>query len=350
MKIKKLLGMYDYFFLILLAILCIFGTTIKYDNYTLPISIAATFFLIGFWLIRRRKIDLPKNFILYLIFLAVLFIHTFIFKGRFSFALLFLSGGLCWLAIYNLRSLASKLFFPFLILLGFILSGIYIISLARGVCCFSYNSLFLPIALRILHNHLGDVWAIILVGLTYKMLYKFQWWHIPVALFGSTLMIQSLSRSAIVALATGVIYIYYKSERRDASKEIITVILFLASALFIFSSIFKTTLLSRPYITEGLSSLINSPLGIGIGNFRTISKESSIAHNIMLEFVAGLGIFSAVFIAWLIRVFKSFGARDSNILFKAIFIAIFVNFLFDTTYTIPAMIWFWFSSLALFFI
>jgi len=349
MNIKKVLYFYDYIILAVLGILIFFGSTPIYNSYTLPISIVSVLILLGFWLIRGRKIEIPKNYILYLVFAVLLLVHYFVFGGEITYFLLFLSGGLYWLSIYNLRDFVSKYFFTFQITFGFVMTGVYMVSIARGVYFSSSNDLFLPIASGVLHNHLGDLWAIILVGVYYKITQKYQWWQIPIVIFGLAIIAQSFSRSAIVALIAGALYVYYKSEKKKEMKKIFKISLVIVTLLFLFVSAFKTTLFSRPYYLEGLNSFIRSPLGIGMGNFSKVSPESLLAHNIVLEVISGIGIFSAVFIVWLIKVFKSFAGGSSNILYKALFLAIFVNFFFDTTYTIPAMIWIWFSTLALAF-
>jgi hypothetical protein len=349
MKLKNILGYYDYIFIFISLIVFVFGSTERYQNYTLPISIASILLLFGFWLIRGKKIEIPKNYILYLVFIGLLLVLYFVFGGEINYFLLFLSGGLYWLSIYNLRDFVSKYFLTFLITFGFAMAGVYIVSMARGVYFSSSNDLFLPIASGVLHNHLGDLWAIILVGAFYKILQKYEWWQIPLAIFGIVLIAQSYSRSAIVALVVGSLYVYYKSDKKKEMKKIFEISLVIATLLFLFFSAFKTTLFSRPYYLEGLNSFIKSPLGTGMGNFSKVSPESSLAHNIILEILSGIGIFSAVFIVWLIKVFKSFTTGNSSILYKALFLAIFVNFFFDTTYIIPAMVWIWFSTLALAF-
>jgi hypothetical protein len=97
-----------------------------------------------------------------------------------------------------------------------------------------------------------------------------------------------------------------------------------------------------------------------MGNFREISKDpgnhilgfwgfSSVAHNIALEVLSGLGILGFVFVYWLYKVLSDLWSDKSkkNILYKSVFFALTVNFLFDSTYFIPTMLWLWFTTLGL---
>lgn len=350
MGIRKYLKYLDYIFLVATGCLFVFGSVQKYGKYSLPASIALTFFIIGVWLVQGKKIKLPKNFILYLIFLIVLVAHILIFKGDTTYFLLFLSSGLYWLVSANLKEdYLQKLFFPFLVFFGFLMAALYLGFLVSGVNSLGSGSLFLPLYKSTLHNHLGDVWAIILVGVIYKMFQKKEKWQIPLLIFGLLIILQSLSRSAVVSLAVGSFYVYYKEGRGVGSKKIFALVLAATVIMFIFSSTFKTTLFSRPYIAEGINSFLVSPLGIGVGKFGDISKESALAHNIILEILAGMGIFSFIFIYWLIKVFKFLKTQGISVLYSAVFLAIFANFFFDTTYTIPTMVWLWFITLGLIF-
>ena len=347
MGLKKYLYYYDYIFIVISSILFVFGTSNLYENYTLPLSIASIFILLGCWLIRGIKINLPKNYILYLVFLVFLSIHTAIYGGKIVYIFLFLSGGLYWITVYNLRVTISKYFFNFLILLGIIMAGITAGSLALGLTYSNANSLFLPAEKGSLHNHLGDLWAIIITGVIYKAIQKFHIWQIPLIALGVIIIAFSLSRSAILALVVGTMYTYWQSTTKKMPKWILITTIGIASIIFIFSSSFKTTLFSRPYVGESIGSLIKYPFGIGIGNFVKASHESTSAHNVLLEIVSGMGIYSIIFIIWSIKVLRSLVTSKNNVMYMALLLAISVNFLFDTTYIIPTMLWTWFSVLGL---
>jgi len=131
-------------------------------------------------------------------------------------------------------------------------------------------------------------------------------------------------------------------------------------ALFVFAGAQKITLLSRPYFVQGIVGFIRNPQGVGMGNFGSISSDpanhllgmsdlSSVAHNIILEILTGMGVFGFAFLAWLAVVLKGIwrNNKKNDIVFQAIFISLGVNFLFNTTYCIPAMLWLWFATLGL---
>jgi hypothetical protein len=224
---------------------------------------------------------------------------------------------------------------------------IYLTAITNNFFYIPQGSLILPLSSKVLHNHLGDLWAITLVAISYLVFMKKQKLYLLLIAIGFILIGLSLSRSAILSIVVGIGYIFHNSPPNKNYKHAFIVIGALCLLLFLYFGIYKTTLFSRPYFLEGFTSLVNTPLGIGVGNFDQVSSESSLAHNILIEMVTGMGIFSVVFILWLGKVFKSFLKKDTNILYEAIFIAIFVNFCFDTTYNIPSMVWLWFSTLAL---
>jgi uncharacterized membrane protein AbrB (regulator of aidB expression) len=61
--------------------------------------------------------------------------------------------------------------------------------------------------------------------------------------------------------------------------------------------------------------------------------------------ISGMGILGLIFAAWLVYVTWDIIKSPKNFLYGAIFLVIAVNFMFDTTYYIPTMLWLWFASL-----
>jgi len=131
-------------------------------------------------------------------------------------------------------------------------------------------------------------------------------------------------------------------------------------ALFVFAGAQKITLFSRPYFVQGIVGFVRNPLGIGMGNFIIVSSDSanhlwgmdafsSIAHNIVLEILTGMGVFGFIFLAWLVIILKDVwhNNKTKDIIYQALFVTLGVNFLFDTTYFISTMLWLWFGSLGL---
>jgi hypothetical protein len=170
---------------------------------------------------------------------------------------------------------------------------------------------------------------------------------------GMFFLTASLSRSAYVALAAGAYYIFYRLGFNKRYKKVFGIILVVIAVIFVFAGAFKTTLFGRAYYAESLVGIINHPLGLGMGRFYQISAASpgtvsAYVHNIILEFVLGMGIFSIFFLWWLARVlYALFKEKGRDTLFSAIFILIFVDFCFGLTYSIPVFILLWFISLGL---
>jgi hypothetical protein len=316
-------------------------------DYCIPLSITITLLFLGVKLIKGVEIKIPKNFKIFFIFTIGLLLHLLLFGGVIIWFWLFLSAGLYWITFYNIKDSAKKYFIPFIIFLGLLMLALFMFSKLRGINFLSPDNLFLPLRADILHNHIGDLWAVILVITIYKSLTKFKTWHLPVVLIGITMLALSFSRSAVVSLIVGAMYIVYKLNLH-LKKNIVALVVFVCSVLFIYFSFYKSTIFARPYFLEALHSLVNTPFGIGMAKFSEVSPETNVVHNIVLEVVSGIGVFSAIFIYWLYKVGKSiYENKNINIELTAIFIAIFVNFFFDSTYVIPGMLWIWFIALAL---
>lgn len=335
-------------FLAISAIIFLIGTTSKYSTQAGTASIAFSLLFIGFrFFIGKEHLKIPKGFVLYLIFVATLSIHSAIAGGKTLYSLLFASAGLYWLIFYNFRKPASSFFVSFMAGLSLLMSALNLVAKSYGVISFPFSSLFLPVGVGVLHNHLGDLWAITFIAVFYKFISKRETWHFPILVVAAIFIALSYSRSSLVSLAVGVGYTLYALRGKIKTKNIYIFILSALSLLFIFFGIHKTTIFSRPYIAEGFASIWRQPLGVGVGNFISISRKSSLAHNVIMEIATGLGIFSIPFLVWIVQIFKIFTVRKTDVLYLSVFLAIFANFFFDTTYTIPTMVWIWFTSLAL---
>ena len=109
-----------------------------------------------------------------------------------------------------------------------------------------------------------------------------------------------------------------------------------------------------------MAGLIRHPFGVGVGSFKIISGDeanhwlgsrncSLLAHNIILEFISGMGVLGFMFIVWLINRSVDLVTQkvSKHLVWEGVFIGILVNFLFDATYFVPAMLWLWFMVLGL---
>jgi len=265
-----------------------------------------------------------------------------------------------WLIFYNLKN-GSKILKSFLISLSIIYSLIYLSSIIFNINLIKLAELFFEQSTPIKHWDIGDLWAftlVALIGLEWNN-FKFKNWLITGS--GLIFLVLSNARSAYLSLALGLGYIVAKKTGSSKLKKTIIISLIsIIAGLFIFSSFGKTTLFDRPYYFQSIESFAKHPLGIGMGNFKQIATEyrlkdpnnisfSIYTHNIFLEALSGVGIFSILFLIFLIYVARDILKENAGgIAWGAVLIAILINFMFDTSYTIPGLVWILFMSLGVF--
>jgi len=348
MGIQSLTNALDYFFLISTSVFLALGSIGVFREVFLLLGMANAITALGYKLIQNGRIEIPRHFLLYTIFLLVLLIHTWLMEGNFMFFWLFLSGALFWIEVHNFQNLFLQYFIPTLIILGFLMGLTYFYSLSSPINLPNLVSLFSAPTNLIKHSDIGDLWAVVLTLIFYLLSKKRPYFYIPLIILGGYFLTISYSRSALVSLTIGILYIFQKSESQKKLKKILVFFLLGIGVLFIYAGMSKTVLLSRPYFLQAIVGVIQYPLGTGMGNFTHVSSGSNLVHNIILEVFSGMGIFSVVFIVWLYKVLRSlFTTRNTNIEATAIYLAVLTNFCFNTTYTIPTFVWLWFVSLGL---
>src|SRR3990167_10125662 len=315
--------------------------------------------LIRFW---KKKLDIPEGFWIYIFFLAILALSTFWsvnLERTLKYSASFFTGGLFWLIFFNIQDYIRTRFGHLLILLSCLFGGFLIFHLISGTLDPNPWSIYSWTTPEKTHNHIGDLWALVGILVFYRWSLKRP--LIDTIFLGLTVFFLALSqsRSAYLALAVGIGFMVLKQGWNKTNKSIIITLTILVVTLFLYSGLTRTTLFSRPYFLVGTLGLITSPFGVGLGNFGEISSRvrasfpwtanyiTSFAHNILLEVSAGIGILGLVFITWLLRVSNYLFENKENLLFKALFFALLTNFMFDTTYLIPSMVWLWFASLGL---
>jgi len=317
------------------------------------------------WL-QKRKILFPPFILVYSLFLLLFLINSFVISVNTKKSLevfsLFLSGGLFWIISYNLKKELFPYFDKLIIPLGLIFAGLYFYNNFFGdPSTVRPWSLYLNYSAYRNHNNIGDLWAAVLIVVIYHLLKNprnvLLW---PITLLGGYLLLISQSRAAYVALASGVLFLGSQKGWVEKYKKVLAVFLIIASLLFLIIGAQKTTLLTRQYYVQGLLGFIHNPQGVGVGNFDIISRNpqnhilglshfSSVAHNIVLEMVTGLGILGFVFVYWLFKVMTQIwdDKNKKNLVYKTVFIALFANFFFHSSYFIPTMLWMWFGSLGI---
>ena len=360
---KKIVNLFIWILLAGLLVLGSLGLYLEEVRVFGAVFLAA---LLLFIFISKRKILIPRGFNLFLLFLIFLGVNVIWSQDRLKtleYLVLFAGGGAFWLVMYNLQEQIQDRFEWIIVGLGILLGASYLADL------FMFSkmpirpwSLYLPSTIYRNHNHLGDLWAIVLVVVANKLLSRSRrvlYWMIVI--MGIFFLMVSLSRSAYLALIVGVVYLFNKIHFAKKYKKFQIFFLVLAAGFFLYAGAFKSTLFARPYFEQVIYGLKNWPFGVGVGNFGIISSSpnspwwngaqvgiiSSSAHNVILEMIAGMGFLGLIFATWFIYILKDVVKYSKNILYSSIFLAIAANFMFDTTYYIPAMLWLWFACLGL---
>lgn len=334
---------------------------------TLFISIVVSFLAVCLGMLHLLKggneIKFPKYFSLMLLFTAILQLYLLFVSDKinpFYYAVIMGEGALYWLIFYNLRK-GSEILKSLLIWLSIAYSSLYLLSEALNVNLIKLAELFFQSGAIPRHYHMGDLWAftlVALIGVKWGKARPSTWLMVGLGIF---FLAVSNTRSAFLSLAVGIGYLFTKQAGFSKLQRMIIVSLFaLITGMFIFSSLGKTTLFDRPYFFQSVESFITYPLGIGMGNFKQIAEiyrlkdsynapVSIYTHNIFLEALSGIGVFSVVFLILLIYLVRDILKKNTgNVVWGAVAIAILTNFMFDTSYAIPGLVWILFMSLGLF--
>ena len=201
------------FILVLVGALLILGglgietTIIQY------VGVLVGILLLILSLVWRKKIEFPPGSLLYVIFLALMLLSIIWSKNRqvsFEYLVLFLSGGLFWVSFYNLKKEFEEEFGKLIIILGLIFGILFIASSLSGADSVNGKSLYLQASAFRNHNHLGDLWAPVLVVVGYLLIKKQKYLYWLIASVGVYFLAVSLSRAAYVALAVGLLYLFVK--------------------------------------------------------------------------------------------------------------------------------------------
>lgn len=350
---------------ILVGVILFIGGLGHGASYVLALGGVGSVVLLAFVAYKKTRIRFPKGFLIYGLFIVLFALSLFWslnWQKSLGYLVLYVSGGVFWVAFFNLKG-KSKNFIENIVLILGILFGIF--ALAYKYLNFAPFgrapfSLVYPAIAN--HHHIGDIWAIVAVIVIHKVFIRKKYLYSLLFIPGAYFLVLSLSKSAYLALAMGEYFIFYYKGWVQKYKKIFVILLFIiVVALFLFAGVHKTTLFSRPYYFQAVAGLIKHPLGVGYGNFESISTEcfgcfsdklasfSSVTHNIVLEILAGMGILGLSFALWLYLVFKDLleKTEENNLAITASFFAIFANFFFDFTYFIPTMFWLFFLFLGI---
>jgi len=304
---------------------------------------------------RNGRARTPPGFFLYLLFLAIL-VWKFLegpYQTDLHYLYLFAGGGALWFTGYNLQTELGKPFGKLIISLGLLMGVLYLAVLVQGSTAIIPGSIFAASSVFKNHNHIGDLWAVVLLFGVDRFRTKKSIYFWGLLALGFYFLFASYSRSALLAFVAGLVYLF-SGKHWQTYKYLFICLVLAALAILFLTSIGKTIFFSRPYFSQATWGLIHHPEGVGMGNFRAISSRfevgtySSIVHNIVLEVLVGVGWLGLVFAAWLgVEIKKVLFQGGTQKIYQSVFLAITLNFMFDSTYAIPTMIWLWFLSLGL---
>ena len=353
--------LYTMYFLVLL----VFGGSGKFN--LVQLSATAVFFLLVIFppfSAKEKKLLIPPGFKLYLVFLVIYVLSLGWSADRdisLGFFWLFASGSIFWLFAYNKIYPARTDFKKSIVLAGIFFVGLSIFSYLSKEGGIGPLGLYKVTSSQGNHNHIGDYWAIVSVLSVHNLLFlkdKKTW--TLVTILGLIILALSLSRAAYIALAAGLFYLSGYLKIKDNRKKLVIIILIFIAASFLILGTGKSLIFSRQFYFQSIAGLFNNPIGVGIGNFKFISLDPQnhifgfsgrgiYAEGIIFEIISGLGILGFIFIYWFAKVSLQTVFKKSNkpVPEIAMFTALTVNFLFDYTYFIPAMLWLWFLLLGL---
>lgn len=340
------------------SFISIFVSGINRDT-TAPAILAATIASgigILFLIKKQGKITIPKYFYVMLSFCIILFLDLLFVEDRLKplyYALTFEISIIYWLIFYNLEE-SKKILTTLIYSISGVVTAIYLASLVINPNVLKLSQLYFLDIPTGRHFQVGNLWAFTLIMMASQIVNITNIKSILISMVGFVFIIIAQARSAYLALLVG--FFNLKSsegtQNKNQSKVSIMILIFI-SILFISSSINKSVFFSRPYFGQSIESFIKYPIGVGMGNFSKISLEyynatkqsekfSVYTHNIYLEALSGVGIFSIPFLVFIIL--SALDVLKHKTSWSALYIAILVNFMFDTSYTIPGLIWIMFMT------
>lgn len=324
--------------------------------------------LVGLLLVRKartqKKLRFPEGFAWYAVFILVFWLSLLWSRdhGLSSRHLVVYCGGaLFWLGLFNFRDKLKISVESILIAVGLLFLAVFCLQkfFDYTFTNIGFSSLVYQASMFKNHNHLGDFVVLMLIVALDRFLNKSSIISFFSLFIGSLVLMTSLSRSSLVGFAVGAGYLFSQRGWFERYRWLGNSVLLVTAFLFLLISTQKSLLLSRPYFVQAVAGIVDHPFGVGVGSFGVISDNpkyhllglsgySTVVHNLILEMLVGLGVFGLSFVVWLVKVLKSVvvsGVRSRSrfILPGALFLALLANFLFDTTYFIPTMVWVWFA-------
>jgi hypothetical protein len=299
-----------------------------------------------------RKLEIPKLFILFGLLVFGQAVALMWADNRWESlrqVLLLASGGMWWAGAASWRRAKGlqETVWRSIVAAGCVMLLLWAAHTLTGWPARFYgpSSLIVEASMYQNHNHLGDWWMIILVGVIWAK----EWWGVLPVL---AMILISRSRSAVLGVLAGMGYIAFAGEYLRRYRKVFVAIGLGLGLIFAIQGTGKITLGARDFYIQSIAGLKTYPLGVGLGNFGVISRDaqfhwwgrgdlSLVVHNVLLEWTSGagwLGLVGWIFIGWLSwrRGFKAAGLIGK---WRAVYWAMLINFLFDSTYLVPSMWW-----------
>ena len=344
--------------------LSIFVSCISQD--TVFLSILLSFLSVSsgmLFVIRSKKtLIIPKHFLIFTIFALILHLYIPFVQDKiqpFYYSAVISEALFYWLIFYNIEGgklIAKRIFITFSILY----SSILLITKTFDLNFFALaESIFQEAPNK--HYYYNCFWVPAIILLFEKELKKIKKDRLILIIAGIVFLIISDSRTSFVAFVLSIVYMIYKRYFViELKRKYIMIPVLLMGVLFVYLGVQKTTLFSRPYFAQSIQSFPQNPLGVGFGNFAQISDTfrgnendwtpfSGNVHNIILESLSGVGVFTILLVAFLFLIIKDvLLSKSEGIVWGAVVIFILTSFMFDSSYAIPCFIWLLFISLGIF--
>lgn len=310
----------------------------------------------------KKNIRFPKGFLGMVIFTIILHIYVYFLKDRinpFFYALLLTESIIYWLIFYNLIN-SYKILMAIFIRFFVIYSLIFLIShlLNLNVTLLADNVFSQEIPTR--NYYFGVLSAGLVVLLSEPSLIKTKYMRLTLIASSIYFLIISNSRTSYLSLFFGYSYLIFNRSNSNSTKKKFLILAIAVSIIFVATSYNRTTIFDRPYFAQSLQALIRHPLGVGMGNFYYIAREarnegvpitstSIYTHNILLEALSGVGIFSLIFLLFLSHITKDiFQAKQKSRILGGLLIVFLTNFMLNTSYTVPGFFWLFFMTVGVF--
>lgn len=309
---------------------------------------------------RKKRIPTktPSGFVWFLVFILLALVSMIwtrdISKGLLS-QLLFTSSGLTILYFYNSEKDVEKFFQNTLFMIGLYFGSLYILNGLFHFFPMSSSSLFVVEPTYQNHNHLGDLWAVIVVlTLTnYDKTKKKNYFKFFIIFLGFIFIALSRSRSALLGMGIGLFSWSHFTKLNLKENKLVRLAIVFIIFFFLVMGLSKGLLSSRPYFLKSILSVLQNPFGLGMGNYKYISdvNYTDLTHNLLLEPLVGLGILSIPFFIWFYKLVRKIVSKTKkeNVVYSIVVIVLGTNFLFDSTYWIPTMLFIWSASIGLFY-